>query len=171
MLSDVLRDWHDFYVVMAAASGTLIGAMFVVASIGSGVLTSESASEIRAFVTPTIVHVSAVLLGCAVLVVPGLTWYSLGAITFAASLAGLGYSLSVWTKIRGRNLDRGDHAWYAHIPSSAYAILVLAAVALLLRAPAGLSLFAAVLMILLVVSIRNAWDLTLFIVGRNSSSR
>ena len=36
-LADALRPWHDFYTLFGAASATLIGLLFVAASVGTGV--------------------------------------------------------------------------------------------------------------------------------------
>ena len=85
---DVLKGWHDFFVVLGAAAGTLIGAMFVVVSIGSGLVKQENLAS-RIFVTPTIVHLAVVLMACAFVLVPSLTWTVLGA---AAGVAGIAVS-------------------------------------------------------------------------------
>jgi hypothetical protein len=37
-MTEILRDWHDSYVLMGTATATLIGLMFVAASIGAGLL-------------------------------------------------------------------------------------------------------------------------------------
>ena len=70
--TELLHPWHDFYVFLGTAAATLIGAMFVVASIGGGFLTHDRSPEIRAFLTPTVVHLATILLACAVMLVPGL---------------------------------------------------------------------------------------------------
>jgi hypothetical protein len=67
---DALREWHNFYSVLATASATLLGAMFVVASIGGSLLTKERAGEVRLFVTPTVIHLSAIVFSCAAAMVP-----------------------------------------------------------------------------------------------------
>lgn len=61
-----LKQWHDFFVVMGAAAGTLIGSMFVVVSIGSGIITRDRAAMGHLFVTATIIHLATVLFACAV---------------------------------------------------------------------------------------------------------
>ena len=44
-----LQAWQEFYEVIGAAAAALLGAMFVVASIGSGFLTQDRAGEVRLF--------------------------------------------------------------------------------------------------------------------------
>jgi hypothetical protein len=40
-MTEILRDWHDFYVLMGTMAATLVGLMFVAASIGAGLFTDE----------------------------------------------------------------------------------------------------------------------------------
>ena len=68
-----LQAWQEFYEVIGAASAALLGAMFVVASIGSGFLTQDRSGEVR-ILTPTVVQLSTVLFGCALALVPSLGW-------------------------------------------------------------------------------------------------
>jgi hypothetical protein len=84
---DALHDWHDFFVVIGAASGGLLGAMFVVASIGSGFLTKKHATATRVFLTPTVIHMATVMFGCALAVAPSLERVSFG---FVFGLGGAG---------------------------------------------------------------------------------
>jgi len=79
--------------ILGTASATLIGAMFVVVSIGSGFLTRERAIGIRTFLTSTVVNLSATLSGAALTMVPALDWLWLGGIVGVAGIAGLVYSL------------------------------------------------------------------------------
>ena len=53
---DALSEWHNFYSVLATASATLLGAMFVVASIGGSLMSEKRAAEVRLFVNPTVIH-------------------------------------------------------------------------------------------------------------------
>jgi len=61
-LGENLRQWHDFFSLSGAAAATLVGLMFVAASLGAGVFTNEHQIGIRSFLSPTVVHFSAVLL-------------------------------------------------------------------------------------------------------------
>ena len=71
---DALQGWHEFYELIGSAAAALLGAMFVVASIGTGFLTQDRAGEVRLFLTPTVVQLSTVLFGCALALVPSLGW-------------------------------------------------------------------------------------------------
>ncbi|HTS90555.1 MAG TPA: hypothetical protein VMG55_01025 [Stellaceae bacterium] len=164
--AEALREWHEFFVYVGTIAGTLVGAMFVVVSIGVGFLTRERSGEIREFVTPTVVHLATVILVSAVPLVPALDgWERAGALAVGA-VFGLAYSASVGLRVRRRGLGVIDLLWYGATPLLGYSALWLAAVLAAADAVAGPKVLALAVAILLVASLRNAWDLILFIVTR-----
>ena len=166
-----LPAWHDYFTLVGTAAATLIGAMFVVVSIGSGFLTRDHTAAVRAFLTSSVAHLSAVLLGAVVTTVPALDRIWFGALVAGGALVGLGYSLHVALGFRQHsNTVRSDWFWYAILPLILYALLLAAAAAALYRAALSLDLFAGALAGLLVAGIRNAWDMIVFLVTRNRSA-
>jgi hypothetical protein len=163
---ELLHGWHDFYVFIGTAAATLIGAMFVVASIGGGFLTRDRSPEIRAFLTPTVVHLATILLASALMLVPGLEAPSLLVPVTAAALAGLAYSGLVALRLLRRRIDIGDRLWYAAAPVAGYAVVLAAALMIALRANGSLDVLAISMAVLLIAGIRNAWDLILFFVAQ-----
>jgi len=168
--TELLHPWHDFYVFLGTAAATLIGAMFVVASIGGGFLTHDRSPEIRAFLTPTVVHLATILLACAVMLVPGLEAPNLFTVLALGGFAGLTYSGLVGARLVRRRIDLADQVWYATVPVLSYAVLLAAAVMIALRPPASLYALAVGMALLLIAGIRNAWDLILFIVAQPRTS-
>jgi hypothetical protein len=57
-----LEHWHDFYTLTGSAAATLVGLMFVAVSISDGAFTRQHQMGIRAFLSPTVVHFSAILI-------------------------------------------------------------------------------------------------------------
>src|SRR5207253_6895165 len=86
-----LTEWHDYFMILGTASATLIGAMFVVVSIGTGFLTRDRSIGIRTFLTSTVTNLSATLFGAALTMVPALDWLWLGGIAGVVGIAGLVY--------------------------------------------------------------------------------
>ena len=133
---DMLDKWHDFFLILGAAAGTLIGSMFVVVSIASGMIRGGELTS-RIFVTPTIIHLAVVLMSCALVLVPTLTR---------------------WARRRGRNggmfprlcrpqclpyqqrraVEWSDYLWYGLDPLFAYLVMMAAGCCCLNR-PAGRS--------------------------------
>ena len=163
---ELLHAWHDFYVFMGTAAATLIGAMFVVASIGGGFLTRDRSPEIRAFLTPTVVHLATIVLGSALMLAPGLEAPSLLVPVGLGGLAGLAYSGLVAGRLLRRKIDVGDRVWYAVVPFVGYGVMLAAAILIARWSPASLDTLAASVALLLIAGIRNAWDLILFFVAQ-----
>ena len=151
--------------VLGAASATLIGAMFVVVSIGSGFLTRERSIGIRTFLTSTVTNLSATLFGAALTMVPELDWLWLGGIIGCVGIAGLVLSLREMLGFGQHNhADRSDWFWYTIFPVIGYTLLLGAGATALFRIAVSLDLLAAALAFLLAAGIRNAWDMIVFFV-------
>ncbi|HYL31869.1 MAG TPA: hypothetical protein VEU53_01810 [Stellaceae bacterium] len=166
----MLDSWHDFYVILATAAGTLIGAMFIVASIGGRNMTRARAAAIASFVTPTVIHLSVVLLACALLVVPTLDRQTLGIIGVIGGLIGLAAAAHICWQVLHSKVDHVDRLWYGGLPLLGYVGIVVAAVMIVAQNRFSLETLAAAFGLLIVASIRNAWDLIIFLVGQDRNA-
>jgi hypothetical protein len=168
--AEAFHAWHDFYVLTATIAATLVGAMFVVASIGSNLLTPRSESAIQAFLTPTVVHLSGIILASAAAAIPSLDALGVEIVFGGGGTAGVAYSLYVaWRVIHRHEVERVDHIWYAALPFIAYVVAVAAAVLLLLHKSGVFEVLASGVLLLLVASIRNAWDMIIFFASRDNA--
>jgi hypothetical protein len=168
-LPDLIRPWHDFYLLVGTASATLVGLMFVAASIGAQVFKEENRAAMQAFISPTVVHFSTALFACILATIPEHTGMELIVLLSVLGLAGLGYSARVWTQLivrRKFSVDAFDRLFYAVIPGIGQFLVFLSGVMMLTAPAAGLDCLAIALIALLLVGIRNAWDMTLWIVIR-----
>jgi hypothetical protein len=170
-LASLVRDWHDFYSLVGTAAATLVGLMFVAASVGANIFSEKHLEPMRAFLTPTVVHFSIALLICILATIPTHTWMMRGLLVGGGGLAGLLYSGRIWIRIFNRHsgIDLADRLFYALIPVLGYLAATLSAGALLRRAPWAPDLMAVALIALLVAGIRNAWDMTVWIVTRSGN--
>ena len=98
-LTDLVHEWHDFYLLVGTASATLVGLMFVAASIGAQVFTERNREAMRAFISPTVVHFSAALFICMAATIPSQTWLTSGAALLLGGGAGVIYSARVWVQL------------------------------------------------------------------------
>jgi hypothetical protein len=166
-LAETLRDWRDFYMLAGAASATLVGLMFVAASIGASLFNEKYLGPMRAFITPTVVHFASVLFACILLTAPNHSPLSLGGVLGLGALAGLAYCgrvLALVFKGFSSSLDWEDRAFYAFIPGFSYALLLTAAAMTFDGEPAGAADFIAVAVaILLGAGLRNAWDMMVWL--------
>lgn len=164
--------WHDFYLLIGSAAGTLIGLTFVAASVGAGAaLNAQRAANWQSFLTPTVLHFSAVLIACLIALSP--LGGMLGPLLLAVGSTGFVCGVGQWRELRRRGLTRKldptDRLLYVRLPLAAYALLGISSVVLLLHAGHGLPLLALALVLLLALGIRNAWDMTIWIATRRPS--
>jgi hypothetical protein len=167
-LADLLEAWHDFDLLIGTAAATLVGLMFVAASIGASVFLEKDRAAMKAFISPTVVHFSAVLVVAIVSLIPSHDWPALAGLLALVGIPGAVYSANLWLQlfVRRFNIDIVDRLFYALIPVLGYLLLLLAALVLFRQSPAGLDLLAAAQITLLLAGIRNAWDMMLWIVIR-----
>jgi hypothetical protein len=114
-LAELVHGWHDFYLLVGTASATLVGLMFVTASIAANLFTEKNREALRAFISPTVVHFCAILFVCILAAIPSQTWRTLGGLLLAGGAAGIVYSARVWVQLvrRSFNVDVVDRMFYA----------------------------------------------------------
>ena len=171
-LLDAMQPWQGFYALLGEASGTLVGLLFVAASVGSGVHTRDKHDALRVFLSPTVVHFSSILVACLTALTPIRDWSLGGLLIGGEGLSGLVYALVVWRSMIRQGLiakiDLEDRVWYAILPALGYLVVGTAGVSLSSRIELGCGLLAAGLCLLLLIGIRNAWDMTIWTVMRRA---
>ena len=175
-----LQQWQNFYMLLGGASATLVGLMFIAISLGSSQWTAEERPTLNAafttFMSPTFIHFVYVLVTALVVLVPVLSQPVLGGLLVLVGLGSLGHTIRtvpfLRTGYRRRRLDRSDLIWYSLLPSIGYILYGYAGIGLLRAAARGttqggaLDVLALVSILLLVVGVRNAWDMIVFLVLR-----
>lgn len=171
-LAEAVRPWHDLYIVIGSASATLIGLMFVAASVGTGVYSKDRYHALRAFLSPTVVHFACAVAACMFAIAPLRYWVLFGLLIGATGLYGIGYAAMVWRNMLRHGLtmpiDLEDRICYAAIPAVGYATMLAAGITLCDGYETGCALLAIAMGLLLLIGIRNAWDMTIFTVMRRS---
>jgi hypothetical protein len=167
-----LERWHEFFVLVGTAGATLVALLFVAISLGAGVLTDKRTAVTRAFYSPVVVHFTAVFFISAVGLFPAHkpTVFA----TLVGGCAAIGGAVSVFTLVEllrhGWTKYVEDHLAYGLLPAICYAALLAAAAMILAEHEYALLVLAGALLTLLIVNIRNAWDLTVSMVRRQSRS-
>lgn len=159
--------WNNFFNMTGAAGATLIGLLFVTVTLVSGLSKSQSASGIRAFLTPTLLNFSAVLFQALIVQIPWPSNGPIGVIFILAGLAGLGYRIKTRRFKRGLDfiqIEAFDWIPYDGAPMLAYASLIAGGAGLLAESAFAIYAIAASSLLLLAAGIYGAWDLTLWMV-------
>jgi len=165
-----LEHWHDFYALTGSASATLVGLMFVAVSISDGAFTHQHQMGIRAFLSPTVVHFSAILIVCLISTLPDETWKWCSFLLVITGAIGLGYCVLLWRRMIHHGfmgtIDAIDRFWYAQLPIVSYLLILVAGIGLYRHAVISLDMLAFALIALLLIGLRNSWDMTLWILDR-----
>lgn len=168
-----LHEWHEFYVLVGTAGATLVALLFVAISLGVGFLNDKRAAATRAFYSPVVVHFIAVFFIAAVGLFPAHS-----ATVFAALIGGcavIGGAVSIFTTVQlllhSWTSYVQDHLAYGLLPAMAYAALLVAAWMIFKENESALDVLAGAQLLLLIVNVRNAWDLTLSMVRHQAERR
>ncbi len=166
----MLEHWHEFYLLLGTAAAALVALLFVAASIGVGYLSPGRAGGTRTFMSPVVVHYTNVLLISLLALIPTQTPQSLAATAGAVAVAGIAYSVFITGRVvKNQSADLFDRLAYGLSPLAAYVLLLAASVLTYNGHDAAATTLASALVLLLVVNIRNAWDLMLTFVRMHSA--
>jgi hypothetical protein len=172
--TQALHDWQTFYFMVGTASATLIGLMFVAVSLGADLPAATDESGITVFVTPMLIHFGSVLAISAVILIPTFRLMGLGIALIVIGAVFTFYSL--WIRQRfishpgSPNYTRSDWKWYVYFPIIGDVLVILTGLWLLTGSLDSFDLLAVALVILLIVSVRNTWDLMLWIAQNRQKS-
>jgi hypothetical protein len=169
-LPDILGSWRDFYALLGTASATLIGLLFVAATVGAGTFTGTRRAAQRAFLSASVVNFSLLLAACLIMLAPLPGWIVLGGMILASGLCGLGYAgIVLRDTVRDgliARIDLEDRTWYLAMPMVGYLTMAASGAALAVRPEAGCAGLALSSGLLLAVGIHNAWDITVWSITR-----
>jgi hypothetical protein len=160
-----LHEWHEFYLLVGTSAAAMTGLLFVVVSISPENVAKRPAGGVRAFVTPTMVYFTTVLVASGLMLAPHLAPAPLATLLALGSLAGLGYlwwvdGHRVWRK---NKLDAEDWIFFIGLPIFSYILMLAAAIGIWLHSTIGALILALDMMLLLVIGIHNAWDLVIWL--------
>ena len=160
-----LAGWDNFYVIVGSSAAGLTGLTFVVIALIRDVARTQPLG-LRAFVTPTIVHFSAVLAVAAFMSMPHQHVWSLSAGFALTGLAGLIYAALITASIPAVKSDYvpvwEDWIFNVILPTVVYGGFAVAAALIWFWPVAALYEVGGLVLILLFVGIHNAWDIAVW---------
>jgi hypothetical protein len=168
----LLREWESFYLLVGTAGATLAGLMFVAISFGERVTDRRRFPILRAHMDPALLAFVLSLGLAAGLMMPSLSRFWFGAMLLGAGLLSLVYIGLVLRQLImqvgvGDTWDFSDWLWYAAAPVVSGALLLVSGgLGLSAQSHAALTTVGVTLVLLLMMGIRNAWDLVTFAIAR-----
>jgi hypothetical protein len=163
--------WQSFYQMTGEAAATLIGLLFIVASLTPGRRDPAQTQGVALFTSPTVFHLVSVLVVSALALAPDggtvpawiMTLWAAGSLPYAVFLA-------VRIGMKPKQTHWSDFWWYGAAPAAAYTALAGADASVLLRAPHAAIAVGLCLLVLLVMAFRNAWDLVTWLAPRRDGA-
>jgi len=171
----MFEGWGEFYLLAGSAAAVLIGLIFVVVTLMQDRPRSSVLTGSRLYMGPVVLNVSFVLVLSAAALVPAISAKSFAAVSAGVSLWGLirgVQCIAGISALSGEDKPHWSDVWfYGVIPTMLYALLAVVSHAVWME-QSGASLgVAAVITALLLVTIRNEWDLVTWLAPRPDSPR
>ncbi|HEX4507471.1 MAG TPA: hypothetical protein VH722_17210 [Alphaproteobacteria bacterium] len=152
--------WQTFYQMTGEAAATLTGLLFIVASLTSGGQNRKHERGVMLFTTPTVFHLASVLAISALALAPD---GERSRIVLMIGWAGLSVAYTLFLAVHLARIEDPTHWsdfwWYGAAPVAVYLALAGAGAITWAHIPHAADLLALCLIALLLVTIRNAWDL------------
>ena len=165
----MFEHWDEFFLLAGSAAAVLIGLIFVVISLMQDRSRSSVLTGSRLYMGPIVLGVSFVLVISSAALTPGIERPAFAAITGAVALWGLvrGLMSAVGIKKLGTEVHWTDFWFYGVLPSALY--LALGVVAFAFWQGQGWAHHGVAVGItgLLLLAIRNEWDLITWIAPRS----
>ncbi|HTX50535.1 MAG TPA: hypothetical protein VME40_14205 [Caulobacteraceae bacterium] len=160
----MLPGWDNYFMMMGAAAASLIGLLFVVITLTAGFERANALRGQALYMTPTMVNFAVVFAIAAVAEMPRLprsAFAGLAAMALALGLLNaIRSSLGIAHPRPGAPPPHWSDLWMYGVGPGLLHVLGLAFCVLILRgAPWAAPSLAGLLLVLLLVGVRNAWDL------------
>ncbi|HEX3366641.1 hypothetical protein [Phenylobacterium sp.] len=158
--------WDEFYLLIGGAAGGLIGLLFIVITLIRGGETGLKLRGASVFMTPTVAHLAMVLVLSALATAPRLSAPVTGALFLAGAAACLTFTGRALFMLVGGSVKAthwSDLWGYGVAPFLATLALAVSAAAAWIAPDWAARGIAASVVAMLLIAIRNAWDLVTWI--------
>ncbi len=160
----MFHGWDNFYLMLGSAAASLIGLLFVVVTLTQGFDRDRALKGVAIYMTPTATHFAVVLVLCAAAVAPNVPLWAMAAVVLGLAVLGFVNGVRSTAFIaKAAKSDDPPHwtdLWgYGVVPLVLYVILFGVAASMMAHVAWADYFIAIVLVALLLMGIRNAWDL------------
>ena len=160
----MFHGWENFFYLIGSAAGALIGIMFIVITLTAGHEPRRVSRGAPVYVTPIVFHFSVVLVVSATSEVPGLILPAVAGFMGASAIGGLAYSILTTIRLCRKGWEDpipgwSDKCFYGFLPTTIYVALLGAAGPVWMAERKAAFAVAGLTLGLLLLGIRNAWDL------------
>lgn len=164
----MLADWETFYLVVGTSAGALVGVMFIVATLTAEIEVDQINRGTVIYQNPTVFHFGAIVAASALALVPEHLMPIVAVLIMTVGVFGLVYSGLTFRRMSEPyefyQATRWDLLFFAGLPALSYLLMIAGGFAVFAMPEPAAEIIGAGILILLLVSIRNAWDVASFAV-------
>ena len=164
----MLAAWETFYLVVGTSAGALVGVMFIVATLTAEITLDQINRGTTIYQNPTVFHFGVIVAVSAMALVPEHLLPVIAVLTGFIAIGGLAYAGVTLRRIsepydfyQATNWDR---LFFGFLPGLSYLLMLGGAIAVFWTPEIAAETIGAGTLLLLLVSIRNAWDVATFAV-------
>jgi hypothetical protein len=169
-MMEILAPWRDFYALLGTASATMVGLLFVAATVGTNAFSGTSRGAQRMFLSASVIHFSLILAVSLIVLAPLRSPLLFGGLIAVGGSFGLIYYAAAWRDAVSdgltKKIDLEDRTWYAGLPILGYLMETAAGITLAFRFDFGCPALAVSVGFLLLIGLHNAWDITVWSISR-----
>lgn len=164
----MLQAWETFYLLIGSAAAALVGVMFIVATLTAEIAVEQINRGTIIYQSPIVFHLSVIATVSALALIPEHLLVVAGLLLIAAGVAGLAYSVVTLRRIAEPyefyQATAWDRFYFGFLPGLSYLLMLAGGVAVFWLPEIAAEAVAVATLLLLLVSIRNAWDVATFAV-------
>lgn|ERR1700682_1531601 len=160
--------WREFYYLCGSSAAGLTGLMFIAVTFGSRLITKEKLPNVDTFISPICYHFVQVFFLCCVALAPTAGPAVMGIIITITGVWRMlqipkSYRLMKAASRESNDIETSDWIVGLYLPAAVYALLIAVGLSYLFEVAIAPSLFAVALIALLMIGIRAAWDMLIWI--------
>ena len=160
----MFHGWENFFYLTGSAAGALIGLMFVVITLTAGHEPRRVSRGAPVYVTPIVFHFAVVFVISAISEMPGIPSSAVAVLFSICATAGLVYSVATTIRLCRKGWEDpipgwSDKCFYGFLPTAIYFALLGTTGAVWIAERKPVFAIGVIMLTLLLLGIRNAWDL------------
>jgi hypothetical protein len=173
----MLHDWETYYLLVGTSAAALVGVMFIVATLAAELAAEQINRGMVIYQTPLVFHLAVIFSVSAIALLPEHLLTATALLLLAMGAAGLFYAgLTLRRMAEPYDFYKAtgsDRVYFGLLPALCYLLLLVAGIAVFWATELAAELVGAATLSLLIVSIRNAWDVATFAVrmARSDAAR
>lgn len=164
----MLQAWETFYLVVGTSAGALVGVMFIVATLTAEIAIDQINRGTIVYQNPTVFHFGAIVAVSALALVPEHLLAAVAVLIPAAGIAGLVYAGLTLRRISEPyefyEATPSDYLFFGALPGLSYMLMIAGGIMVFSVPDVAAETIGAGTLLLLLVAIRNAWDVATFAV-------